>query len=117
MTRAKVTSAAAPEPAMPPKRPPATKSPTSLLAWCGSKTSLTEIQNWVTDRAMKMSAQKQKTMTTTCQEFRMMTWAQRKKKMPDASATGVMTRLFWWTSKTNQKTRRLAMKNRSEAVR
>ena len=94
-----------------------TKSPTSLFAWCGSKTSLTEIQNWVTDMEMKMSAQKQKAITTTEKWSLISCSALRRKANPDGSATGDATSPFMWSSKRYQKTKRLAMKNRSEAVR
>ena len=94
-----------------------TKSPTSLLAWWGSKTSLTAIQNWVTDMAMKTSAQKQKAMTKTGNWYSIADWAQSRKRTPDESATGVWTWPIRWTSKTYQKAPRLAMKNRIEAVR
>src|SRR5665647_1079542 len=117
MTRAKVTSAAAPAPAMPPKRPPVTKSPTSLFVWCGSKTSLTAIQNWVTAMEMKMSDQKQKAITATEKWPAMICWALRRKANPDGSTTGDATSPFIFRSKMYQKTKRLAMKNRSEAVR
>ncbi len=48
------------EPPIPPRSPPVTRKPTSRLAWCGWKMSLTAIQNWVIDMAMKMSDQKLK---------------------------------------------------------
>ncbi len=109
--------AAAAAPAMPPKSPPVTNRPISRLASWGPKTSLTAIQNWVTDMAMKMSAQKQKAITKTGKWFHMIVWAQSRKMTPEVSATGVEERVFWWTSKMSQKTRRPETKNRSEAVR